>query len=71
MPLVAVVITEFLEPGAFVSHAGEGQALSQLAFGFISSSFLDSSHLSGYDKDVCTCYTRRRYQFNPWHDFED
>lgn len=71
MWLVAAVITEFLEPGAFVSRTGKGQALSQLVFGFISSSLFDTSRLSDYDKDVCTCYMQRRYQFNPWHDFED
>lgn len=56
---------------SFVFHTGEGQTLSQLASGIISSPFLYTSHLSGTDKDVCTCYTQRHYQFNPWHDFED
>lgn len=41
----------------FVFHTGEGQTLSQLAFGFIFSPFLCTSHLTDADKDVCTCYT--------------
>ena len=77
---LAVVITKCLQPVALYSHRRGGQTLSQLALGFIPSPFLHTSHLSGADEDVCTCYTQRHYQFQslawlwrlvtePWRSF--